>query len=117
MFKIRRTLVVVGGSVQMGADVELSRKAANLLGTDDGLQVGGTAYLVGASKFGAAVTFGSAQFIMNEGSVTPTLTAHGDLQRFHVLGTTLTVAFRSNGTTYAMAFPSTTHGTPTITIS
>ncbi len=117
MFKVRRTLVVVGGSVQMGADVNLYRSAANLLATDDAFQVGGTAYLVGATKFGAQVTFGSAALVQNEGSVAPTLTIHGDFQRAHVLGSPLNMYFRSGGTTYSIAFQAATHGTITCTIA
>ena len=47
-FKIRRALAVSGGSIQIGADTNLYRSAADLLKTDDALEIAGTVGLVGA---------------------------------------------------------------------
>ena len=48
IFKIWQRPAIVGGSVDIGADVNLYRSAADLLKTDDGLEIAGTVGLLGA---------------------------------------------------------------------
>lgn len=92
MFKIRRSLVIVGGSALLGADVNLYRSAANALKTDDGFIVGGT------------------PFVAPYSTTSPTLDVNGQIAVYQKGGTPR-LAVRLAGTVINIELPTTTGGT------
>ena len=114
-FVIRRALAVRGGSVQLGADVNLVRDAANRLRTDDAFQVGGTANLDGATRIGGSATFAGTPFVVPYGTASPTLSPNGDLRVYHK-SAVARLAFQSGGTAYVIALPTATNGTITVSV-
>ena len=119
-FVIRNSVAVKGGSVQIGADANIYRSAANVLKTDDALTVVGTLTASGAqvhtgalSQAGSA-TFSGTPFVVPYETSSPTLGANGDLRLYLKAGIPR-LAFQVGGTVYAIALPLTTHGTITIT--
>ncbi len=132
LFRVRRNLVVNGGSVQIGADVGIYRSAANRLDTDDALQVAGTANLVGAVRHGGALTqvgaatmaaasfSGSAVFsgtpvVLPYGTVSPGDAVNGEFNIYHRAAVAY-LSFRSGGTPYSIALPNVTAGTMLVTV-
>lgn len=115
-------LLVRGGSVQVGADTNLYRGAANRLHTDDAIQVGGTVNLTDTVRAGGIITAAAG---MNAASGTilaapyatasPTVNVNGHIS-FVQVGNRSYLAFQSGGTPFHMMFPQTTHGTITVTV-
>jgi hypothetical protein len=95
--KFRRKLWQAG-SVDLGADCNLYRDAANKLKTDDGLAVGGT------------------PFIAPYSTSSPTLNANGQIAIYHKGGTPW-VGFYIGGTPYVMQVPTSDGGTPVFTVN
>lgn len=98
MFKIRRALVVQGGSVQIGSNVNLYRSADDTLKTDDSLVIGGTSL---------AVPYGTSS---------PSPIVNGNVNVYHK-GNVARLVVRSGGTAYVIALPAATHGTITCTVN
>ena len=119
LFKIRRALAVGGGSVQIGADCNVYRTSANVLKTDDGLTVSGvltassTLTASGAVNASGTVTL-TGRLVAPYGTASPTVATNGQVLLVHHTHVPYLVV-RSGGTTYHMAFPTATHGTPTFT--
>lgn len=120
-FKIKRGLAVAGGTVQIGADTGIYRSAANVLTTDDGLTVAGTLTPQGAvTQTGGAVSLGGTTTVTNRlvvpyGTASPTIATNGQVHIYHKSNVAY-LAIRSGGTPMYLAFPTSSDGTPTITI-
>ncbi len=133
-FFVVGNLKMRGGSVQLGADTNLYRKAANQLATDDGMHVAGTAGVVGAAQFTAAVTALSTLGVTGiitasagvnaaagtllavpYGTASPTVNANGAIS-FVQKADRSYLTFQAGGTPFHIMFPQTTHGTITVTV-
>lgn len=106
----------IGGSVQLGADTNIYRKAANQLATDDGFHAGGTVGVTGAATFSDSATFSGTPFVVPYSTTSPTFATNGDLRIYHKTNTPA-IAFRSGGTSYVLQFPTTDHGTATLRVN
>lgn len=96
-FKQHGRFFVRGGSVVIGADTNLYRVDTDILKTDDGLHVAGSALIV---PYGTSAT---------------TKAQNGDMQIYHK-GNVGYLTFRAGGTVYSIGLPAATHGTATITV-
>ena len=127
--KVRRGLAV--GQLRIGADVDLTRGAANRLDLADGFQVSGTVNVTGAARIAGIATLAGGMaaagsvgiagsviasgtpFILPNGTAAITaLRTNGAVYINHYAHVPY-LCFQSNGTPYALAMPTTTHGTVT----
>lgn len=120
-FKTRRSLAVGGGSVLIGADVNIYRSAANVLKTDDALTVASTLTAQAAlTQSGGAVTLGGTTTVTNKlivpaGTATPTMgTVDGEI-RAYTKNNKPYLAMVFGGSSFVMQFPVTTDGTAAFT--
>lgn len=102
-FTVRGALRVKEGTVQVGADVNLYRNAANVLKTDDSFTVVGS------------LTSGTA-FVAPYGTSSPAPVTNGQIAVYHKTHVPRLVVY-SGGTAYCVAFPAATHGTITVTVN
>lgn len=110
-FKIRRSLNIGGGSVQLGADVNIYRSAANVLKTDDSLTTAG--YTLTADKILNASS-GTAAYLPYH-TATPTVAVNGHFTMMQK-GNRSYLLYYAGGTPCHIMLPQTTHGTVTITV-
>jgi len=130
-FLERGILRVKGGTIKLGADVDITRGAANRMDVADAVQISGTANVTGATRIGGALTAVGAiaatggvatlpgtPFCLPYGTAVPTITANGDLRIYHKSTDHIPrLAFQSNGTAYVIALPTATNGTVTVTVN
>lgn len=132
-FLERGILRAKGGRIELGADVVMTRGAANRLDTPDALQVSGTANLVAATRVGGlltlaagitqsggAVSLGGTTTVTNKlvipyGTVTEGGTAtlpatNGEIRLFHKFHVPY-LEVQSGGTIYICKLPTVSAGT------
>ena len=115
-FKTRRALAVGGGFVQIGADTNLYRTAANVLKTDDALTVAGVSTLTGLSTLSAGFNAAAGtQAALPYSTASPTVDTNGQIG-FTQKGNRTYLTFYAGGTPFHVMFPQTTHGTITTTV-
>lgn len=108
--KIYGSLTVTGGSVNLGADTNFYRSAANVIKTDDALTVTG---IVTASA--GVNAQGGTSFVAPYATASPTVDANGHIS-FVQKGDRSYLSFQCGGTPFHVMFPQTTHGTITTTV-
>jgi len=113
-FKVRRSLAVTGGSVNIGADCNLYRSAANVLTSDDALTLTGTLTPNGAVNAAGTVTT-SGRLVIPHGTASPTVATDGQLF-VYTKANVSRLGVRINGTPNYIAFPAATNGTVTVTV-
>ena len=115
-FKIKGALALGGGSVQLGADVNLYRSAANVLKTDDGLNVALASTLTGLATLSAGFNAqGGTQGILPYGTASPTIDQNGEvfvLQK----GNRSYLCYQAGGTPCYITLPQVTAGTALYTV-
>ncbi len=97
MYKVRRNAIFLGGSVDLGADVNVYRSAADTLKTDDSFTIAG------------------ATFVAPYATTTPTMATNGQIQLYQKGGTPRLVV-RLGGTNIIVQFPTATGGTAFYTV-
>lgn len=122
-FKIRRNLVVGGGSVQLGADVGLFRDSANVARTNDALTVDGiiTASAGISSTKGGTVTGGTTDIGGATALIVPYQVATPDVNKnghfsFLQKGDRSYMLYEMGGTPCYITLPQVTSATALFTI-
>ena len=121
-YKIRRSLAVGGGSVQLGADVNLYRSAANVLKTDDALTVVGTLTASGATTLTGLATAsagldasGGTKMLLPYATATPDINSNGQFQTIQK-GNRSYLLYYLGGTPCYITLPQVTAGTMLVTV-
>ncbi len=120
--KIRRALAIGGGSVQLGADVNIYRTSANVLKTDDALTVAGTLTASGASTLTGIATVsagmdasGGTKLTVPYATTTPNINANGQLQMLQKSNLSY-LLYYCGGTPCYIQLPQVTAGTMLVTV-
>ena len=114
--KFRGAIAVGGGRVQLGADVNLYRSAANTLKTDDGLNVPLTSTLTGKITPSAGMdASGGPILAVPYATASPTVDTNGHLS-YVQKGNRSYMLYRAGGTPCYMTLPQVTGGTILVTV-
>ena len=115
-FKIRRSLAIAGGSVNIGADTNLYRNSANVLKTDDALTVTGalTASALITASIGVDAA-GGTKLTVPYATATPNINANGQLQMLQKANRSY-LLYYAGGTPCYIALPQVSEGTALFTV-